>query len=133
MRECVCEIPKETGRNRPGYCRICGGKIDARYLSTDSTFAAFFNQLAQLPGVDRHFINQCRDRELAGRDEFGNEYLQRVNELEGIEEACDLALYSHLAVLRARREGRKENVDIALEAAHHAALARNALVRLLHG
>lgn len=133
MRVCDCAVPEDHGKFRPGWCRMCGGRIGEEWTSNDRTVTDFLDQLAALPGVDQHFINQCRQRELAGRDEFGHTFLNRVNELEGIEEAADLALYSHLAILRARREGKIEHIDIALEAAHHAALARNALVRLLHG
>lgn len=104
--------------------------ISHRWTSNDETFAEFFDRLLDLPEVPREFVEQVRQRELAGRETFGNVFLSRANELEGCEEAADLALYAHLAVLRARREGRREHIDLALIAARHAALAWEALHRL---
>ena len=132
MRECDCAVPEDAGKIRPGYCRFCGGRIPQDVLSTDKTFSEFFDQLAALPGVDPAFIEHCRRREFNGRDEFGNAFLDRENCLEGLEEACDLGIYSRLHLLRMRREHKREHVELALEAARLAALAYAALARLHH-
>ena len=101
-------------------------------FSNDRTFNEFFDQLADLPDVEPSFIEHCRHRETAGRDEFGHAFLDRDNCLEGLEEAADLAIYSELHLLRCRREGRREQTELALEAARLAALAYVALARLHH-
>lgn len=128
-RDCDCPIPDEHGPIRPGYCR-CGGYIDPRWTSNDRTFREFFDQLAALPGVTSAFVAQCRQRELDGRDEFGHQFLSRDNAAEAREEASDLALYCALSVLRARRDGNAEQIEAALDAAHHAALAYEITRRL---
>ena len=119
---CRCDMIEEQSI-RPGYCRFCGGRIDPEWVSSDATFAEFFDQLAELPGVPSDLIEQCRDRELAGRETFGFAYLARDNPKEAREEIADFVLYIRLHLLCARREGRPEKVEAALRAAHHAALA----------
>jgi len=132
VRECDCAVPEDAGKIRPGWCRMCGGRINPRWTSNDRTFSEFFDQLADLPDVEPSFIEHCRHRETAGRDEFGHAFLDRENCLEGLEEAADLAIYSELHLLRCRREGKREQTELALEAARLAALAYVALARLHH-
>ena len=129
-RACDCEIPDDHGKFRPGYCRMCGGKIDERYLSTDKTFAEFYEQLALIPGVSPWFIEFCRKRERDGRPIFGNEFLRRSNCDEGIEEFLDASIYAHLHLLRMRREGTREHVELALEISQHAAEGADLFARL---
>lgn len=129
LAQCDCPVPKESARWKL-HCRACAGYIDPSWTSNDETFAEFFDQLKALPGVDATFIEHCRRRELAGRPEFGNSFLARENCLEALEEAADLALYSNLHLLKCRREGKREEVELALEAARLAALAYAAVARL---
>jgi hypothetical protein len=127
--DCHCDMIEEH-EIRPGFCRFCGGKLSAAWVSSDATFAEFFDQLADLPGVTPALIEQCRQRELDGRDEFGFAYLKRDNASEAREEGADLALYCYLSVLRARRDGQPEKIEAALEAARYAALAYEASRRV---
>ena len=126
---CACPVPREKPHDA-GNCRSCGKVIEDRWVSNDRNFAEFFGRLRALPGVDRAFVDQCRSRELAGRDIFGHAFLGRQNADEGSEEAADLALYCYLGLLRARRERRHEQIELALEAAQHAAKAHATLLRL---
>ena len=105
---------------------------EAHALHVAEMSASLFDQLADLPDVEPSFIEHCRHRETAGRDEFGHAFLDRENCLEGLEEAADLAIYSELHLLRCRREGKREQTELALEAARLAALAYVALARLHH-
>lgn len=127
-RECQCEVPEYHGKIRPGYCR-CGGWINPAWVSSDETFEAFFKQIAALPGVTPSMIEHCRQRERAGREEFGLAYLGRNNPLEGQEEGGDGGNYSFFETLKDIRAGEQEIDPDLLDAAHHFALAHAALDR----
>ena len=129
MNCCTCPIPREKSYD-PGSCRNCGKRLDPSWVSNDANFNAFFRQLLALPGVERSFIAHCRSREVAGRDTFGYAFTNRNNAAEGLEEAADLAIYCYLSLLHARREGRREHVELALEAAQRAGEAHELLLRL---
>jgi len=129
-RECDCPTPQDAGKNRPGYCRICGGRISERWTSNDRTIQEFMDHLLSLPGVDPALIHQCVKRERTGREEFGHKFLARENEAEALEELADFVNYLLFRVLRARREGRPEKLEFVLQAAHHAALAYDITRRL---
>lgn len=126
---CECPVPRPRPYD-PGSCRDCGRIISPAWTPSDFNFETFFGRLSALPGVVPAFVFQCRTRELAGRDVFGFRFCDRDNAAEGQEEAADLALYAHLHILRARREGRTEQLELALTAAHHAAMAWVALEQL---
>ena len=128
MNGCYCDRPRLNDR-RPGYCRRCGQQIDDRWISSDETMAAFFDQLAGLPGITAAALLHGLNRERAGRKEFGFAYLGRDNPAEGQEEAADGLIYCALDWLNDRRAG-TEDVDADLiDAAHHFALAHAALER----
>jgi hypothetical protein len=84
----------------------------------------------QLPGTDPGFVEHCRARETRGRDVFGLLYLDRDNPREAMEEACDLAIYCYLHILRKRREGVEVDRTQVLEAAQLAAKAWSILGRM---
>jgi hypothetical protein len=119
-RDCHCPVPDEHGPIRPNYCR-CGGYIDPRWTSTDETVAEFMEQLAQIPGVPPWFIAMCEKREVDGRPIFGHAFMDRQNCDEGIEEFLDACVYAHLHLLKCRREGKREQIELALEISQHAA------------
>lgn len=120
MATCRCDYPTNM-KIRPGYCSHCSGTLDPSWQTTDETVAEFMDQLADLPGVLPGFIEQCRQRERAGRDEFGYAYVKRSNCDEGIEEFSDACLYAFLHLLRCRREGKREQLELALDISRHAA------------
>lgn len=135
LRDCQCPKPVPiTAPAKSHTCNRCGYWINPRWSSNDSTVSAFFNRLAEsIPVAEwwvSPFVEHCMQRELAGRDKFGFEYLVRDNPAEGLEEAADLALYSHLDVLKAKRAGNEDDIDAALQAAYHAGKAYEALLRL---
>jgi hypothetical protein len=111
----------------------CQGHLKPEWLSSDDTVKHFFDRLAEAmfhpailngpgpPAWFQRFRRQCEQRELAGRDEFGVRYLSRNNRVEGQEEASDETIYSHLDILRQRREGRPEEWELALTVAKRAA------------
>ena len=120
MSGCLCSYVKEDPTRR-GYCQHCSGILGPEWQTTDATVSEFMDQLGEIPGVVPAFIKSCRAREMAGRDEFGYEYLKRSNCDEGIEEFADACLYSFLHLLRCRREGKREQIELALEISRHAA------------
>ncbi len=84
--------------------------------------ALFPNQRRdRLPADWIAFRRQAEDREIQGRDRFGDEYLTRDNAGEGLEEAADGANYGYFDVLRTDAEGGDvdEALQLALIAAHH--------------
>lgn len=106
------------------------------------TLTEFFNRLEdalfphtrkdQLPSEWLAFRRQTEAREEIGREIFGDEYLRRNNAEEGLEEACDGALYSVLEVARTEQQGGDvdEAAQLALIAAHHFYEGYEALHRL---
>jgi len=101
----------------------------------ETTFESLLTQLSRCPGVSDEVLDQCERRFDAGIDLFvdgdGNpQYLHRDNAAEGQEEAADGINYAVMECLKRSAEGKEEKRDLALQAAHHFALAHWALMRL---
>lgn len=104
-------------------------------MSDQATIDNFFNRLEEAmfpasvletigpPEWFQRFRQQAEARELQGREEFGDTYLHRANELEATEELADAAIYMALALARARTEGRDEQWEMALTVASKVAEA----------
>jgi hypothetical protein len=129
LNACRCKKPRINERN-PDFCRTCGVRLSEEWLSTDENVSEFFDLVAPSPDVHDHFIQHCRDRERAGRDEFGLSYLIRDNEHEAMEEVADFAIYMYLTGLQRRRQGRYHHEAKALEAVRHAAIAHRLAAEL---
>lgn len=99
-------------------------------MTYEEAVADWLNQLAELPDVHEHFTAICRHREMTGRRIFGDAYLNRDNIAEAWEEAADLANYAFFEALQRRNQGKDDRMDLALMAAHHAAMAHLTLLRL---
>lgn len=125
---CACEIPEDWEQN-PGLCQRCGHRILPKWQTNTGNVNEFFGQLQSLPGVPRDFIIQCVEREAAGREEFGYEYLGRNNVKEASEESADFGVYLYLHVLKKRRQG-KDALEPALRAAHLIAQAHAILAEM---
>src|SRR4051794_17482384 len=88
---CACPKPRNpTDPRKQGACQ-CGKVLDPAWVSSDATFNEFFGRLREaiFPVVGAEFdsfVAQCKQRELAGRDTFGFEYLARSNITEAYEE-----------------------------------------------
>lgn len=120
---CECNEPRETvNPRRPGTCVKCGKPFDPEWVSSDETFAAFFDRLAEsmavVPPEFETFRAQCAKRERAGRETFGFRYLSRENTTDAYEEACDGANYMLFNALQKVKEGYPgEDIDADLTAA----------------
>lgn len=144
--QCECGLKTDPQRtplvpnpkpNKPDICVQCSGHIDhdADWASNTENLSQFFNRLTDcqnLPITFPYFQGEIETREKFGRAQFGFEYLRRNNLTEAREEACDLALYAHLDILKARREGIREEdgIGLALTMAYYAAKAYDAALRL---
>ena len=128
MSHCRCEHPRENS-SRPGWCRRCGVGLSPEWLSNDANLAAFQAEVAKLPSVNAGILIDSHRRERAGRVEFGLKYLGRDNAAEGLEEAADGLNYAYFCWLNDRRAGTEEIDPDLLTAAHHFALAHQALER----
>lgn len=127
---CACPAPLEaTDPRRAGSCNKCGRTFEADWLSTDETVKEFFDWLeSSIPATEMEeftaFRRHCEEREKAGRETFGIAHLHRSNPTEATEEAADIGVYAHLAVLEERRnEGDAQEMSLALEGARYAYLA----------
>lgn len=101
----------------------------------ETTFESLLTQLSRCPGVSDEVLDQCERRFDAGIDLFVDgegkpQYLHRDNAAEGMEEAADGVNYSIMECLKRDAEGKETKRDLALQAAHHFALAHWALMRL---
>lgn len=135
VKECRCPKPAPFSPPAKAHtCCRCGFWINPTWGSTDENVNAFFGRLEEsTPSGEwwlEPFVDHCKRREHAGRKKFGLEYLVRDNPAEGLEEACDGALYAHLDVLQAKRAGNDDDMDAALTAAYHFGKAYEALLRL---
>ena len=88
----------------------------------------FRGRLEGIPNTPGAALDHARQRELAGRKEFGLRYLDRNNYAEGREEASDGVNYSMYAWLRGRRFGVEDIDPHLLAAARHFALAHQELI-----
>lgn len=125
---CDCEIPRPYPTPHKAHtCVRCLGEIKPEWKSTDKNLAAFFGRLEEAAPDTTLWLNEfrghCEQREHAGRESFGYEYLRRDNPTEATEEACDGAIYMYLDGLRCLREGKEEDADVRLTAAFHFAKA----------
>ena len=101
----------------------------------ETTFESLLTQLSHCPGVTDEVLDQCERRYDAGVDLFVDgegkpQYLHRDNAAEGQEEAADGINYAIFEALKRAAEGKEDKRDLALQAAHHFALAHWALMRL---
>lgn len=103
--------------------------ISPDWITSDHNFADFFYHLRTV-GASPDFVNHCREREAKGRKTYGHRFVAADNPRKAQEQAVDLAIYAWLTTLRERREGRREQTEIALTIARHAALAWEQLERL---
>lgn len=103
--------------------------ISQDWTTTDHNFADFFYHLRRV-GASPDFVDHCRKREAEGRKNHEHRFAGTDNPRKGQEQAADLAIYAWLTTLRERREGRREQTEIALSIAHHAAQAWQALEQL---
>lgn len=135
LRECQCTKPHRSPNPRRPHACVCGLHISDEWDITDANVWAFFNRLAEgmfpneieLPPWFESFREHATRREAHGRHAFGHEYLRRENPVEAQEEAADGAIYLLLDLLRSRREGREEDIDVVLTAAMHFAQAHRYL------
>jgi len=98
-------------------------------MSYEDEILEWQEQLASI-GIDPHLVELGKARELAGRDEFGDAWMNRDNVAEGGEEGADFINYAFFKVLQRREEGRDGRMDLALIAAHKIHEAFDALKRL---
>lgn len=124
---CQCTVPV-AHTVHDCKCFSCGKFLDPRIVDSDENLAVFRDRLEALPGMPGAALDHACQRELAGRKEFGLQYLSRNNYAEGREEAADGVLYSALAWLEGRREGIEEISPHLLSAARHFALAHHDLL-----
>jgi hypothetical protein len=96
--------------------------ISPDWTTTDHNFADFFYQLRTV-GASADFVDHCRKREAKGRAKHGHRFVAVDNPREAQDQAADVAIYAWLTTLRERREGRREQTEIALTIARHAAIA----------
>jgi len=130
MRSCSCQSPSPKPQ-RPDTCVRCGYKVQADALCDDKTVGAFFNRLSDAFPDDPEWLKDfrlgCESRELAGRKKFGWAYLDRNNLREAEEEFFDGPNYAMMEVLKNRRDGMDDQLDMALIVAWHASHAYAAL------
>ena len=101
----------------------------------DETVAEFFTRLEEgmfslpllmgdgPPDWFEAFRLHVEQREIGGRKTFGQSFVERDNPREAQEEAADIALYMLLSLLVSRRNGDREEWELALTAAKYAAEA----------
>ena len=125
---CTCPQPRISPNPRlAGSCVVCGKLIAPELLEPDERLTEFFDRLegvviasaGRLPETFAAFRRQCKDRESAGRGEFGLSFLSRDNLAEGREEAADGAIYSWLEALKLERCGEDPDLQLALSEAFH--------------
>lgn len=134
LRECSCDVPRPYGAPQKAHaCASCGYWINPAWTVNDKTMGEFW---ARLRGAIPHETavdliyphSDARERE--GRRLYGLRYLGRDCAFEGMEEAADGPNYAAMELLRARRAKEDEEWALALTAAHHFALAYQALAAM---
>lgn len=101
----------------------------------ETTFESLLTQLSRCPGVSDEVLDECQRRYEIGIDEFVDDegrplYLSRDNCSEGMEEAADGINYAIMESLRRAARGQEDKRELALQAAHHFAMAHWVLIRL---
>lgn len=144
MRYCECEVPAQSlNPRRSGVCSKCGMKFDPAWLSTDLTFARFWqriesaypgwqNPLYEPPAEQVRLRHLSRVREQTGRKEFGLRYLSRDNLAEAREEAADFLMYVYLETLKEQRGGGEVAWDVVVSIADDLLSAFDKLDQLRH-
>lgn len=143
----ICKCPKPEPAVNPrheGTCVKCGYSM-APFDQSDENFAAFWERIeSSYPGwqfvgyepPDEHqtLRLQTTHRELAGRTQFGYDYLQpeRDNFREAREELADALIYLYLETLKNRRDGDDPEWDVVLEIADDLLSAYGKLNQLKH-
>jgi hypothetical protein len=133
----------DTGRT---MCADCKKRVRQAAVADDRRISLFFDRLQEslfrfdrvsgellAPDTWFAFREQCQARERRGRDVFGLRYLSadRDNPAEGLEEACDGAMYAYLDTLKSAHLGRDDaDVHLALIAAQRAYQLYEALLDL---
>lgn len=128
---CSCPVPTFHPVHAD-TCGRCRKILDPRIVDSDENLAVFTDRLKAIPGFPVAALEHAHAREVAGRKQFGLEYLNRNNPVEGCEEAADGINYSFYHWLRQRREGVEEINPRLLAAARYFALAYEEL-RLAEG
>jgi hypothetical protein len=142
VRKCKCRIPRpDSNPRREDACVVCGAKIPADWSS--SRLTEYLDRLAESmprvwgpnPGtfVDtwNAFRAQCENREHAGRDKFGFQFLGRDNTADAFEEFADGANYAAFDSLRYLRYNQWDSeVDLVLTAMQKSYEAYEALAHL---
>lgn len=128
MSECRCRKPLVTADPRhKNICGRCAHPIKGPGISTDETAREFFDRLEagifpiRTPAKERRSFHAIRklaeDRERAGRDEFGVDYLSHDWLGNVSEEIADVLVYLYLRDLRTVREtGGHDGLAILLQA-----------------
>lgn len=123
VRECECPVP-EPKHNRPSVCVRCGFSLDTDWACNDKTLTRFMDRLAEcMPGAGETFQQfrlHVEAREAAGRTTFRQTFLGKDMKQNAREEYADACMYVFMDTLKAIREGRDLNMDLALEEAFHA-------------
>jgi hypothetical protein len=136
LRVCGCHHPQRHVKpGREDFCVRCDAYLDPRWTSNDDTIQSFYEGVANgfidgAPEWFQTFRLYCEARERAGRRIFGESYLARDNVREGAEEGCDGANYAFFKTLQLKRAGLDPQMDLALTAAKHFALAYEALAMM---
>lgn len=123
---CQCPVPVAHSVH-DHRCSTCGRWLDPRYVDNDENVATFQNRLRTIPDTPTEALDHAYQRTVAGRKEFGLEYLTRENCAEGREESADGVNYSMYHWLKGRRYGVEEINPHLLSAARHFALAHRDL------
>lgn len=121
---CQCPVPQIHVNSRYNSCASCLKPIDQDVVSDTAKLQGFLNRI---PGIPAALIIQCHQRELAGRQEFGLQYLGRDNVDECFQEIADGQNYLFFETLVDRRDGREEDVNL-VRAAHHLSQAYEILL-----
>lgn len=125
MRQCNCEQPEPKPQNH-SVCVKCSYVLPDTW--GDEGVKEFYDALEAAhaggpPPSFAYFRLEAEARERAGRRRFRFSFLQRDNIRDAFEEFSDGANYLLFRVWQNRRNGRDDQMDLALSAAYHAAKA----------
>jgi hypothetical protein len=146
LRVCHCPDPVESANpRRRGLCNRCLSHISQGqpWAITDATHNAFLDRMESAiraaenwpankppPAHWQRFRYLALERERAGRELFGHDYLTRDNTTEGVHEDIDGCNYLYFDYLQAIRNGDDEEWALILDAAYHDFKAHEARLNL---